>query len=269
MTVASSNPLIKAVPKEVPLTAAPLIRVIAQVNFPPILSIEKNEFVGSFQEAIRSDYPILRPEQIQGFAFSPQGVIPTPPQTTWRFADQFPDWKWRVSLTTNFVALETKSYLSRTDFLDRFEKILVALNECCEPGQVERFGMRYIDRIAGQNLQDIATLITPEMAGMMASDLGVHIQQNITESFFIIPDREEHIFARWGLLPPSVTFDPDAIEPISEASWVLDLDMSLVKSQKFNVETLMDEGKYFAERIYTFFRWSVTDEFLRRFGGKP
>ena len=39
-----NNPLIDSPPQEVPLKNAPLVRVIAQMRFPPILSIEKKEF---------------------------------------------------------------------------------------------------------------------------------------------------------------------------------------------------------------------------------
>jgi len=69
-------------------------------------------------------------------------------------------------------------------------------------------------------------------------------------------------------MPAGATFDPNAIEPISEPSWILDLDMSLSKNREFNIEALMSEGQRFAERIYTFFRWAVKDDFLRRFGGQ-
>ena len=68
------NPLTAQPPEEVPLKDAPLIRVIAQVRFPPILSIEKKDFVGSFQEAIREKYPILQHEQTQTFVFGLQVV---------------------------------------------------------------------------------------------------------------------------------------------------------------------------------------------------
>ena len=49
-TVTNLNPLTATPPIEVPLKNAPLVRAIAQVRFPPILSIEQQEFVGSFQE---------------------------------------------------------------------------------------------------------------------------------------------------------------------------------------------------------------------------
>lgn len=96
-----------------------------------------------------------------------------------------------------------------------------------------------------------------------------YISQTINESWFFIPDGGEQIIARWGLMSADVTFDPDAIEPIDEPSWILDIDMSSKsKNREFSVEALISEAQNFAERIYTFFRWAVQDEFLRRFGGE-
>ncbi|MFO5473256.1 MAG: TIGR04255 family protein, partial [Dolichospermum sp.] len=92
---------------------------------------------------------------------------------------------------------------------------------------------------------------------------------SINESLFSLPGGEDQIIARWGLIPPNGTFDPDAIEPVDEPSWILDLDMSLSKQRDFDVEELLNEAQRFAERIYTFFRWAVTDEFLQHFGGEP
>ncbi len=257
-----TNPLTAKPPQEVPLKNAPLVRVIAQVMFSPIVSIEKKDFVGSFQEAIRDKYPILQPQQTHSFAFSPQGIVPIAPQVTWRFLNTTAS--WRVSLAPNFVALETTAYLSRSDFLERLQSILTAVNEAFHP-DVQRFGLRYIDRLVGQNLTDISSLVKPEIAGIAAADF---THQTINESLFIMPDGEEKITARWGLIPTGVTFDPDAIEPIAEASWILDLDMSLAKNREFSVEGLIKEGNYFSERLYTFFRWAIQDEFLRRFGGE-
>jgi uncharacterized protein (TIGR04255 family) len=263
--VANFNPLTALPPEEVPLKDAPLIRVIAQVRFPPILSIENKDFVGSFQEEIREKYPILQPEQTRTFVFGPQGAAQPTSQTTWRFIDKTDG--WRVSLSPDFMALETTVYSSRGDFLERLKSLLVALDRSFKPEVVERFGLRYIDRLVGQDLQDISSLVKPEMSGMMAAEFRKEICQAVNESLFAIPERDEKILARWGLMPASSTFDPNAIEPIAEPSWILDLDMYLSKKREFNIDTLMSEGQRFAERLYTFFRWSVEDDFLRRFGG--
>jgi uncharacterized protein (TIGR04255 family) len=260
------NPLTAQPPEEVPLKDAPLIRVIAQVRFPPILSIEKKDFVGSFQEAIREKYPILQPEQTQTFVFGPPGVVQPTFQLTWRFIDTADS--WRVSLAPDFMALETTAYSSRRDFLERLEHLLIAFDKSFNPKIIERFGLRYIDRLIGQDLQDISSLVKPEMAGIMAAEFREYIHQTVNESLFVIPNGGEKIIARWGLIPGGATFDPDAIEPVAEASWILDIDMSLSKNREFCIEELMSEGRCFAERIYTFFRWSVKDDFLRRFGGE-
>lgn len=70
------------------------------------------------------------------------------------------------------------------------------------------------------------------------------------------------------MIPSHSTFDPNVIEPIDQPSWILDLDMSISEDQEFNVEKILEDTKRFSERIYTFFRWSVTDEFLNYFGGE-
>ena len=260
------NPLTAQPPEEVPLKDAPLIRVIAQVRFPPILSIEKKDFVGSFQEAIREKYPILQPEQTQTFVLGPQGVVQPTFQVTWRFIDTAGS--WRVSLAPNFMALETTAYSSRRDFLERLEHLLIAFDKSFNPKIIERFGLRYIDRLIGPDLQNISSLVKPEMAGLMAAEFREYIHQTVNESLFVLPNRGEKIIARWGLIPGGATFDPDAIEPVAEASWILDIDMSLSKNREFCIEELISEGRCFAERIYTFFRWAVKDDFLRRFGGE-
>jgi uncharacterized protein (TIGR04255 family) len=265
--VVNTNPLIAQPPQEVPLKDAPLVRVIAQVSFPPILSIEKKEFVGSFQEAIRETYPILHLEQTQSLVLDSPGIGQTAPQRTWRFLDTTNS--WRISLAPNFVAIETTAYSSRSDFIQRFKNVLIALDESFNPTIIERFGLRYIDRLVGQELEDISSLVKPEIAGIVATELREYISQTINESWFVIPDGGEQIIARWGLMSADVTFDPDAIEPIDEPSWILDIDMSSKsKNREFSVEALISEAQNFAERIYTFFRWAVQDEFLRRFGGE-
>ena len=259
------NPLTAQPPEEVPLKDAPLIRVIAQVRFPPILSIEKKDFVGSFQEEIRYEYPILQHEQTQTVVFGPQGVVQPAFQLTWRFIDTAGS--WRVSLAPNFMALETTAYSSRRDFLERLERLLIAFEQSFNPQIIERFGLRYVNRLIGQDLQDISSLVKPEIAGLMGAEFIEDIHQTVNESLFVIPNGGEEIIARWGLMPGDVTFAPD-IEPVAESSWILDIDMSLSKNREFSIEELMSEGRCFAERIYTFFRWAVKDEFLRRFGGK-
>ena len=59
---AAVDPLVAPLPAEVPLNHAPLVRVIAQLRFPEILSVEQRDFVAPFQEAIRQN-----PEMIDAY----------------------------------------------------------------------------------------------------------------------------------------------------------------------------------------------------------
>lgn len=259
------NPLIAQPPSEVPLENAPLIRVLAQVRFPFLFSIKEISCVAAFQEAIREKYPILQPEQTQGLLLATQGFVPTEPQIIWRFTDI--NREWRVSLTPNFVTLETVAYSSRTDFLERLENILTALDLHTKPNYIERFGLRYIDRLEEQDIYEIQKLVRQEVAGV-STELKEYVYQAISEYIFNLPEDRGQMLARWGLLPANATIDPTAVEPIGKPSWILDLDMSLSRQREFNISVIMDEAHFFAERIYTFFRWVVTDDFLRHFGGK-
>jgi uncharacterized protein (TIGR04255 family) len=259
------NPLEAAPPEEVPLQTAPLVRVIAQLRFPEILSVEKRDFVAPFQEATRSTYAVLRQEQVQAILLGPEGIVQPRPKIAWRFSDISGD--WRVSLTSEFLALETTRYVSRSDFFDRLRFLADAVVEHIGPSQLDRLGVRYIDRITGAEVDAIANLVRPEVRGIVGTSIATQAVRTISESLFELPNAR--LLARWGCLPPGETVDPSAIEPAPEKSWILDLDMFSTAPMPFAVDQVVSEAQRYAERIYTVFRWAVTDEFLVRFGGKP
>jgi uncharacterized protein (TIGR04255 family) len=266
-TVATFNPLTSPPPEEVPLEKAPLVRVIAQVRFPVNLSVDQKDNVGLFQQAMRDEYPILRQEQTSSLAITPQGMIQQPSsQIIWVFMDEAEN--WQVVLTPTALTLDTSRYSSRRDFIRRWEVILTAFNRFFAPQFTERFGLRYVDRLVGQDFQDVPLLLEPKVVGLLAGDFGSHVQQTMNETLFSLHPDDEILLARWGKIPAGMTFDPAAILPISEPSWILDLDMSRTERQNFNIESLVEEAQRFSERIYTFFRWAVTEEFLQRFGGE-
>lgn len=257
------HPLSGPPPKEVPLRNAPLVRVVSQVRFPLIAAVGQQDFVAAFQTAVGTDYPVLRREQIQGIALGPTGITQPPAQTVWRFHSK--DGKWRVSLASDFLAMETVAYQSRKDFLRRLEVVLRALDVHIKPSQVDRLGLRYIDRITGDALGSIQSLVRPDIRGITGSILSEQIQHALTEAVFNVNGNQ--IAARWGHLPPNATVDPAAVEPVNEASWILDLDMFSVAPFPFEVEGVLSKAGEFAERIYALFRWSVSEEFLIRYGG--
>lgn len=261
------DPLLGPPPEEVPLPNAPLVRVIAQVRFSSILSVQSAEFIAPFQEAIRATYPVLHQGHAQSLIIGNQVVATGQKQVAWRFTDL--DGAWRVSLAPEFVALETTAYTSRGDFIDRMQTILAAIAKHLGSVFVQRVGLRYIDRVTGDALEDITELIRPEMLGIFTTPLWQHAQHAISDALLNIPDNGGQIRTRWGHLPAGSTLDPNAIEALDERSWILDIDMSSPWQRPFAADRLIEDIGRFAGRIYSMFRWSVTEEFLRRYGGKP
>lgn len=260
-----ADPFVDPPPAEVPLKDAPLVRVIAQVRFPEVLAIEERSFVAPFQEALRATYPVLREQQSQGLVLGPSGLTPAKTQLAWRFADVAGD--WRVSLTSEFLALETTRYISRSHFLERLREVVTALDAHVEPKLIDRLGVRYIDRITGSAVDEIGGLVCGEVRGINGTIAATHASHALSESLFELGTAR--VLARWGRLAAGATVDPAAIEPATEKSWILDLDMFSAAPAPFSVDHVVEQSRLYAERIYAIFRWAVTDDFLRRYGGTP
>jgi uncharacterized protein (TIGR04255 family) len=263
-------PLAGDPPAEVHLPRAPLIRVIAQVRFAPILAIRQADNVAPFQEIIRSTYPVLNEEQVHQIVLTPTGAPTVKQEPVWRFSEREKEPKWRVSLSADFLALETSAYVNRRDFLDRLRLVAVGFVEVFKPGELQRFGLRYIDRLVDDALDNIGDLVRPEILGILSpppeSSLGGAVIYSLTEAQFVA--QEGTVQTRWGKLPAGSTFDPGTLDPIDKESWILDLDMFTPTPRSFDAGDLMMSAEQFSNRLYAIFRAMVRPEFLRFYGGE-
>lgn len=249
--------------REIPLPDAPLVRVLAQVKFPEIASVTRRDFIGPFQEAIRTDYPILREERGVALTIGPEGVAQTAGEQVWRFHSA--DGQWRVSLAPTFLAIETDAYTSRSDFFDRFAQVVGATADHLSPAFWERLGVRYIDRVEGDEvLAKLPALVRPEVLGIAADHVEENLQMLLSQAQFALPD-DVQLVARTGVMPADTTFDP-TLPGAEGRTWTLDLDVSITTQAPFDQEVLVEQGRELAARAYRFFRWAVTEEFLRFFG---
>lgn len=264
------DPLFGEVPDRVLLSNAPLVRVLGQVKFPRISKIAEESYIADFQEAIRDEYPHFQSDTIQGVDIVVNGNEVKPRQVTtviWRFFDARK--VLRVSLGPDAITLETASYVSRDDFLSRFEFILGKLVETIRPSLVQRVGFRYFDRLQDPaDLEAISDLVHPELLNILQSGLVQHIDISMTE--ITGATKEGRIIARYGLAPPKFSHDVEMAPPVGVKSWVLDVDSysTNCEGQSFDTQMLCTELDKVAARAYAFFRWSVTERFLERFGAK-
>ncbi len=264
--------------EEVPLPRAPLARVIAQVRFSPILAITRPDRVAGFQEAIREIYPHLDLEHASHVTL----VAGQPPSISqeqiWRLTDRGQRPRWRISLSTGFVAIETDDYESRRDFLHRFDAVIDAVKSEFNPKEATRLGLRYIDRLTGDAVKRIREFVRSDVLGvahgsqgLSADDPSAVIRDSITrvmtEAEFKAKDGNR-VRGRWGRMPAGKTYDPNALKPVPEPSWILDLDMFTSKPQCFESSRLLKTTEGFAETLYWIFRQIVTEQFLEFYGGR-
>lgn len=166
MTFSNESPFSGPVPDSVPLPQTPLTGVLVQIVFPEILSIVKADRVADFQDKIRADYPLNQQDQNLVLQLTADGAKST--QTpNWRFFDAASE--WRISLTTTFLAIETRVYRSREDLTDRVGAVANALQGTIKPGIMTRIGVRYVDRVHGDSLSRLGQLVRPEVMGVYTS----------------------------------------------------------------------------------------------------
>lgn len=256
---------------EVPLDAAPIVAVIAQLRFPQVASIATPAFVGPFQEELRPTYPVMRHEKEVRVTLTPNGVTQAPESDiVWRFVDL--EESWRVSLAPSFLSLEaTGEYTSRTEFIARLRSVVQALENHIKPSVYDRLGVRYVDRVEiDEDLPVLSELIRPEVLGVSTCELGggSTLARSIVDSEFRLNDSA--LRARWGTLPASTGIDPFHGAPSSKPIWLLDLDMYTAEGVRpFAVGDVVSLAENYAAQIYRVFRWAVSEEFLKHFGGNP
>jgi len=264
---AVTDPLHGAAPAEIPLPRAPLVRVLSQVRFTEVLAITRKDFVAGFHEAIRGDYPLLKREEQNAVEVGPGDTINLSSEQVWRFYDEKET--WRISLGVGFVSLETWSYTSRADFVARLARVVEAIEAEIAPAFITRLGMRYIDQVSGQPFEDLKALVRTEVLGVSSSALARGLQTTLSEA--VCTTAEGNLIARWGVLPAAKSHDLAMMPPIGETSWFLDLDAYRAfgqTSQRFRRQEIEELASALAARVYTVFRWAVTEKFLRAYGAE-
>ncbi len=253
-------------PKRIELRRAPLTGVLAQLRFAEIFSIQKRDFIASFQEEIRRTYPLTEEEQ----ALSVQvgvGNAPALKNTSiWKFSDA--EKIWTVTLAPDFLALETKRYTDRADFRHRLRTILDALASTIRPTVVTRAGVRYVNRIVAPEMDRLRELLKPEIGSFSSSELRPRIRHSLTEA--LCETAEGMLLLRWGLMAAGASHDVGLLPPISARSWMFDLDSFREFEDTpapFDPDRLSELIFSLATRVNTFFYWAASPKLIETFDG--
>ena len=95
-----------------------LAQVICQARFSPVLRLQQQGEVASFQEEVRGRYPVFLPQHAMSVVITPQGVAQQDTGVqNYRFVD--PDAGVALALGVDFVGIETRRYVAIEDVIER------------------------------------------------------------------------------------------------------------------------------------------------------
>jgi uncharacterized protein (TIGR04255 family) len=258
------DPFLLGTQEPIRLLRAPLDRVLCQVRWPELTGFaQRFDSIGdSIGLQLAEDYPLFTKRQEANFILGPSGVAAQPGIFVYQWSTA--NTVWSVHFAPNFLSIETSRYTTKEDLLDRLQQVLAVVRDAARIPHYIRVGYRYTNRVTG--VADINELIRPEVRGGGAVPLGpgASLIQSVTETLYRVD--EDMLLARWAQLPAGATIDP-AIPPLQAESWVLDLDtFNESGASDFEPAEIAATALRLARRGYTFFRWSVTDQFLALFG---
>jgi uncharacterized protein (TIGR04255 family) len=235
----------------------PLVEVVCQLRFPPILKVIHNNPV-EFQDEIRFKYPLfemVQPQIAPDFLNLAQQVgLTIPNETAYSFKSE--DQKWHLSITKDSISLATASYERYEQFKQRFEEAVIIFERIYKPSFYTRIGIRYRDLIIRSKLRiedkQWSELIAKRFASELCdSELSSSIQA-ITKHLIL---KTEHgdINLHHGL----VTVE-DQQGNNSETAYLFDTDF-YTEHRLGGDEDVWNVLNQFRKDAGRLFRWSITE----------
>src|SRR5258708_33751191 len=258
---------------------SPLVLALCQVRFSSMLSLTDPASLAAFQRAIQSKYPVGVPVQEIEVLI---GIEPNEPEIRreqrrspqYQFTDQ--DDNWKIVLSQDFLTLETRNYEHFDDFLARLREALDALVQHIQPTVVTRLGLRYINEIRSNSLNnmDWSDIIQRDLLGPVAvSELIENTSQIVSMQQLLLryPD-DLGINIQHGLIPTGTTVQLRAKEePPKQAFYLLDYDVyrefPLPRGLLMNTEAICHYVEIYHKMIYRLFRSSVSEDYLTTLEG--
>lgn len=254
--------------ERVHLPRAPLVLVLCQLRFNNQPALGERRTADAIRKRLEPHYAEVAEQNVTEATFdlgAPGMAVKR--QAAKNFILKSPDSPWWILLSPSVATLVGTTYSERHDFHDRISALRVALTEEAQISAVERVGVRYVARVDDADfLANLNTYVRTEVLGATHLPLAAESQLNETVSNTVIQQGPTVARVRAGMMPPGVTPDP-AIHPLDRPSWVFDIDTFNGDYRRAD-ESVEGTAADLAHGQYQLFRWLVTDEFLRHFGGE-
>ena len=243
--------------EDVRLENPPLVEVICQVRFPPILRIARSE-PSEFQDLIRNRFPVLGMEQGLVFPIPQLGAdIPLPEiqPRVYKFATD--DNKSVISLSVDFYAVSTNSYHHWQEFINDLALAHDAVSRTYQPSYATRVGLRFVNRLttANTNSKDyrgILSMLQPVLVSQLSTPVWDEPDEAVTQTI-LTDDR--------GKLALRTIFGHDVAS--HDPFFVLDFDY--FEEGKIELTDLIERCHRYHDRTYRAFRWCFLDKSMSVF----
>jgi uncharacterized protein (TIGR04255 family) len=277
---------------------APLVTVLSQIRFEPVLSLMSEVGIAGFQEGLRHVYPHLRCEQSgqieiggESSGINRIGIKQAAP--IWRMTDD--QNSWRVSLAVDFVAVEAPRYRDFDEFLNRLMLVLDVLDRTVNVGDSTRIGLRKINLLDPPAISSRGWLefLRPELLAIAGAPIPGLLAQSMSE--LLLQDGLAQLLVRYGFISkeaadvladsadltkgtgPQVmnvpVSDPSGLNRIpTEAAtqFVIDLDYSTIAPYPARGGDDMAEVlKEFSDGMTSFFHWAITPTYYEWLEPEP
>jgi uncharacterized protein (TIGR04255 family) len=236
----------------------PLVEVICQLRFPPILKISAESPV-AFQEQIRGEYPLLA-EKSSDINVPPgipaevaeivRGSLPKRKLVGYDFTSA--DEKWKVSLTREYLSLTTNEYTRWEDFQQHLAGPLDALKDVYRPAFFTRVGLRYQDLIQKSRLglppsTNWSELIKPHLAGVhTVAEIQGAVDEFVAQLLITLPEFRGKVRVNYGIAQKVDT---------NEDCFLIDSDYYTGERAQYDaVDAILG---YFNKQSGRLFRWCI------------
>ena len=242
---------------DIPLADSPLVEVVCQVRFPPVLRLAETPPV-DFQDKVKARFPLY--EVQRGAWVEPQtiksgdSVKLGPPTHQFITADK----TCTAALSTDFYALTTAAYKDWPQFQEDLKLVARAASDVVDIPYATRVGVRYVNLIGTRftesgNLEGLYELLRPELTAMLRTV--AFLSPTVSVGQIVVPDGEGAMALRYGLVTAETGAEPG-----------FQLDFDYYTEGQVGLDGLMERCKRYHDEIYRAFRWCIADGKLGAFG---
>ncbi|ROR55181.1 uncharacterized protein (TIGR04255 family) [Luteococcus japonicus] len=232
-----------------------LAMVLWQVRWAELASLRDDKLFMAAVDRLGdafAQYPFYQHANEIQLQITPLGVTQTPGSVTARWESTDREWLVIVS-AQSFTLCKLGAYESFDIFAERVTVLLEDLIRAFAVPEIERVGVRYVNRLQGDALNSLHTVFPKREQPRETLSEEVTVMESVCTTTMQVSGIRFNV--RSGMIPPGQTVDP-AILPMDQVSWVLDLDATLEKRMPPTVDDIVATAGRLADLNYDYYLWA-------------